>query len=89
MTTYNNVEKNSLLTNTSDKGDKAWCSLVEGDEQLDRPNNQTIMESCHACVVDEWIRTAEVWIQRRLLSQLRHGLKGLDQVGTPVANVQS
>ena len=28
----------------------AWSSLVEGDEQLDRPNSQTTMELCHACV---------------------------------------
>ena len=27
-----------------------WSSLVEGDEQLDRPNSQTTMELCHACV---------------------------------------
>ena len=27
-----------------------WSSLVEGDEQLDRPNSQTIMALCHACV---------------------------------------
>ena len=26
-----------------------WSSLVEGDEQVDRPNSQTTMESCHAC----------------------------------------
>ena len=26
----------------------AWSSLVEGDEQLDRPNSQTTMEYCHA-----------------------------------------
>ena len=25
-------------------------SLVEGDEQLDRPNSKTTMELCHACV---------------------------------------
>ena len=24
--------------------------LLEGDEQLDRPNSQTTMELCHACV---------------------------------------
>ena len=29
---------------------KPWSSLVEGDEQLDRPNSQTTMECCHACV---------------------------------------
>ena len=29
---------------------KAWSSLVEGDEQLSRPNSQTTMELCHACV---------------------------------------
>ena len=28
----------------------AWSSLVEGDEQLGRPNIQTTMELCHACV---------------------------------------
>ena len=27
----------------------AWSSLVEGDEQLDRPNSQTFMELCLAC----------------------------------------
>ena len=27
-----------------------WNFLVEGDEQLDRPNSQTTMECCHACV---------------------------------------
>ena len=30
---------------------KSWSSLVEGDEQLDRPNSQTCMECCHACAV--------------------------------------
>ena len=29
---------------------KSWSSLVEGDEQLDRPNSQTIMELYHARV---------------------------------------
>ena len=28
----------------------AWSSLVEGDEQLERPNSQTTMELCHARV---------------------------------------
>ena len=28
-----------------------WSSLVEGDEQLDRPNSQTTTELCHACVL--------------------------------------
>ena len=27
-----------------------WSSLVEGDEQLDRPNSQTTMKLCHECV---------------------------------------
>ena len=27
-----------------------WSSLEEGDEQLELPNSQTIMEICHACV---------------------------------------
>ena len=27
-----------------------WSSLVEVDDQLDRPNSQTTMELCHACV---------------------------------------
>ena len=26
------------------------CVLVEGDEQLDRPNSKTTLELCHACV---------------------------------------
>ena len=30
---------------------KLWSSLGEGDEQLDRPNSQTTLELCHACVV--------------------------------------
>ena len=29
---------------------ESWSSLVEGDAQLDRPNSQTTMEVCHACV---------------------------------------
>ena len=29
---------------------KLRSSLVEGDEQLDRPNSQTTMEVCHARV---------------------------------------
>ena len=28
----------------------SWSSLVEGDEQLDRPNSQTTLELCHSCV---------------------------------------
>ena len=31
------------------RSDQPWSSLVEGDEQPDRPNSQTCMESCHAC----------------------------------------
>ena len=27
-----------------------WSSLVEEDEQLDRPNSKTSMQLCHACV---------------------------------------
>ena len=27
--------------------EEAWSSLVEGDEQLDRPASQTCMEYCH------------------------------------------
>ena len=30
-------------------------SLVEGDEQLDRPNSQTTMEFCHSCAA--WAET--------------------------------
>ena len=29
---------------------RVWSSLVEGDEQLDRPNSQTTMELCRKCV---------------------------------------
>ena len=29
--------------------DKAWCSLVEGDEQMDWPKSQTSIKCCHAC----------------------------------------
>ena len=32
-----------------------WSSLVEGDEQLDRPNSQTTMEFCHSCAA--WAET--------------------------------
>ena len=31
------------------KEPSAWCSLVKGDEQLDRPNSLTRMESFRAC----------------------------------------
>ena len=30
--------------------DTPWSSLVEGDEQLDRPNSQTTEEFSHTCV---------------------------------------
>ena len=29
---------------------ETWSSLVEGDEQLDRPNSQKFTKLCHACV---------------------------------------
>ena len=32
------------------RGASASCLLIEGDEQLDRPNNQTTMELSHTCV---------------------------------------
>ena len=34
----------------ADESTEPWSSLVEGDEQLDRPNSQTTVELCHACV---------------------------------------
>ena len=38
------------FTCTNNVGSYPWSSLVEGDEQLDRPNSQTTMELCHARV---------------------------------------
>ena len=29
---------------------ETWSSLVEGDEQLDRPNSQKTVELCYSCV---------------------------------------
>ena len=29
---------------------ETWSSLVEGDEQLDRPNSHTTMELCYSCL---------------------------------------
>ena len=31
---------------------QSWSSLVQGDEQLDRPNSQTTMELCHTSAVE-------------------------------------
>ena len=43
-----------LLTRDTEKMIKVmsdpWSSLVEGDEQLDRPNSQKFTKLCHACV---------------------------------------
>ena len=30
--------------------ERPWSSLIEGDEQLDRPNSQTTMDLCYAYV---------------------------------------
>ena len=35
-----------LTTNPRSYYDGTWSCLVEGDEQLDWPNNQTFMECC-------------------------------------------
>ena len=39
-----------LTTSSTPTPAKPWSSLVEGDEQLDRPNSQTTVELCHASV---------------------------------------
>ena len=48
-------EKESLLKKYRDRNKelvsgRSWSSLVEGDEELDRPNSQTTMKLCHAYV---------------------------------------
>ena len=42
------MRKNIQYEMTKNKYDIPWSSLVEGVEQLDRPNSQTTMELSHA-----------------------------------------
>ena len=45
---HRDEKEQTYSTQAFDRSGRPWSSLVEGDEQLDRPNSQTSKDSFHA-----------------------------------------